>query len=100
VENYGTDRQATGDNIIRRMRVACWITTATDTRSEYVTLIAFLEAKMVTRNRLNVSLYVHCPSSLQGKKRRLMWLQTSMRLSVPLPVYYQVSAPQPVDRVY
>jgi hypothetical protein len=26
---------------IWRMRVACWITKATDTRSEYVTLIAF-----------------------------------------------------------
>jgi hypothetical protein len=29
------------DNIIRRMRFACWITKATDTNSEYVILIAF-----------------------------------------------------------
>jgi hypothetical protein len=29
------------DNIIRRMRFACWITTATDTHSEYVIFIAF-----------------------------------------------------------
>jgi hypothetical protein len=28
-------------NIIRRMRIACWVTKATDTRSEYVILIAF-----------------------------------------------------------
>jgi hypothetical protein len=42
VEKYGTARQATDDNIIRRMRFACWITKATDTHSEYVILIAFL----------------------------------------------------------
>jgi hypothetical protein len=41
VEKYGTARQATDDNIIRRMRFACRITKATDTRSEYLTLIAF-----------------------------------------------------------
>jgi hypothetical protein len=29
------------DNIIRRMRIACWITKATDRHSEYVILIAF-----------------------------------------------------------
>ena len=34
-------RQATADNIIRRMRYALWITKATDTQSEHVTLIAF-----------------------------------------------------------
>jgi hypothetical protein len=40
-EIYGTARQATDDNIIWRMRIACWITEATDTHSEYVILIAF-----------------------------------------------------------
>jgi hypothetical protein len=38
---YGTARQATDDNIIRRMRFAWWITKATDTHSQYVILIAF-----------------------------------------------------------
>ena len=33
--------QTTDDNIIRRMRFACWITKATNTHSEYVILIAF-----------------------------------------------------------
>jgi hypothetical protein len=37
----GTTRQATDDNIIRRMRFACWVTKATDTHSEYVILLAF-----------------------------------------------------------
>jgi hypothetical protein len=41
VEKYGTARQATDGNIIRRMRVACWITKATDTHSEQATLIVF-----------------------------------------------------------
>jgi hypothetical protein len=31
-KKYGTAGQATDGNIIRRMRVACWITKATDTR--------------------------------------------------------------------
>jgi len=41
VERYGTARQATHDNIIRSMRVACWITKAANTHSEYTILIAF-----------------------------------------------------------
>jgi hypothetical protein len=41
VEKYGTARQTTDDNIIRRMRFACWITKATDTHSQYVILIGF-----------------------------------------------------------
>jgi hypothetical protein len=39
VEKYGTARQVTHDNIIRRMCITCWITRATDTHSEYVTLL-------------------------------------------------------------
>jgi hypothetical protein len=41
VEKYGGVGQATDDNITRRMRIACWITKATETHSEYVILIAF-----------------------------------------------------------
>jgi hypothetical protein len=41
VEKYCTARQATEDNIIRRMRCVYRITKPTDTNSEYVTLIAF-----------------------------------------------------------
>jgi hypothetical protein len=42
LEKYdGRTRQATDDNIIRRMRFACWITKATDTHSEYVIATAF-----------------------------------------------------------
>jgi hypothetical protein len=55
VEKYGTARQATDDNIIRRMRFACWITKATDTHSEYVTLIAFPRQEWL---RERVSIYI------------------------------------------
>jgi len=41
VAKYGTAEQVTGDNIIRRMLLACWITKGTDTLSEYVILILF-----------------------------------------------------------
>jgi hypothetical protein len=63
VEKYGKARQATDDNITRRMRFTCWITKATDTHSEYVIPIAFPQ-QLVTRTRLNVTLYVRCLSCL------------------------------------
>jgi len=40
VEKYGRAGQTTDDNLIRRMRFACWVTNATNTHLEYV-LIAF-----------------------------------------------------------
>jgi len=41
VETFCTAIQATDDNIIRCICIACWITKATDRYSEYVILIAF-----------------------------------------------------------
>jgi hypothetical protein len=41
VEIYGRIEQATGDDIIRRMGFACWITMTTDTHSGYIICIAF-----------------------------------------------------------
>jgi hypothetical protein len=41
VEKYGTARKATDENIIRRMRFACWITKATGRHSEYLHLLLF-----------------------------------------------------------
>jgi len=43
VEKYGTARQAADDNIIQCMCFASWITKATDTHSEYVILLAFVQ---------------------------------------------------------
>jgi hypothetical protein len=62
VAKQGTARKATGVNIvIRRMRLACWITKVTYThriRNAYCLSIA----KIVTRTRLNIALYLHCLS--------------------------------------
>jgi hypothetical protein len=53
VETYSRVRQATDDNIIRRMRFACWITKATDTFIIFNTY-CFSIATVVTRTRVNV----------------------------------------------
>jgi len=39
VEKYGTAGQSTDDNTRRRMRLACRISKATDTHSEYIILL-------------------------------------------------------------
>jgi hypothetical protein len=41
VEKYGRARQATGDSIIWHMHLACWLTKAKDTYSEYVIITDF-----------------------------------------------------------
>ena len=56
-------RQATGDYIIQHMRIACWITKATDTlriRNTY----SFPTATVVTQMCLSVILFVHHLSCL------------------------------------
>jgi hypothetical protein len=53
VEKYGTARQATDDNIIRRMHFACRVTKATDTHSAYVIIIAFARQQWL-RERASV----------------------------------------------
>ena len=49
-KKHGTARQATYNNVVRRMRIACWITKATDTHSEYVTRIALPWLTFWSRN--------------------------------------------------
>jgi len=44
------------------MRIASWMTNATDTHSEYVMLNSFSTETMVRRTRLNVITYVQCLS--------------------------------------
>ena len=60
MQKYSTARRLTDVNIIRHMCIACCVTKATDTHSEYVNTYSFSTAKMVTRTLLNVTLYVHC----------------------------------------
>ena len=58
MEKHGPARQATDDNIIRRVRFACWITKATDIHSEYVILIAFTRQQWL-RERASVLRYTY-----------------------------------------
>jgi hypothetical protein len=50
--------QATDDNIIRCMRIACWIPNATNTHSEYVILTAFPPQQWL-RERVSVLRYIY-----------------------------------------
>ena len=60
MEKYGRATQATDDNIIRRMRFACFITKTTDTHSEYVILIAFARQQWL-RERASMLRYTTLP---------------------------------------
>jgi hypothetical protein len=57
VEKYGTARQATNHNLIRRMRIACLTTEATDTL-RICNTYCFSTATVVIRVRLNAAFYV------------------------------------------
>jgi hypothetical protein len=55
MEKYGTARQATDNNVIRRMRIACWIPKATNTHSEYVIFIPFSMQQWLSERASNVT---------------------------------------------
>ena len=42
---------------IQRMRFACWISKTTDTHSEYEILLS--TATLISRTRLDITLYIH-----------------------------------------
>jgi hypothetical protein len=62
VEKYGRAKHSTNDNIIRRMRFACWITKATDTHSEYLILMTFPQQQWL-RERVSMLRYSTLPVS-------------------------------------
>ena len=60
MEKYGGARQATNENIIWHMYIACWITKARDTtHSEYVTLITFPGQQWLCQQASMLHLHVH-----------------------------------------
>jgi len=62
VEKYCRAEQATDDNTIRRMCIACWISKAIDTNSEYVIFIAFpLQQWLQERAWILRSTHIACP---------------------------------------
>jgi hypothetical protein len=70
MEKCGRARQATDDNIIWRMHIACWITKAADTKSKYVTLIAFSRQRYLRERASMLRLYVHFLSFLFVKTQQ------------------------------
>ena len=62
VEKHGGAWQATGDSILRRMRVACWITKAADTHphphTQYVISVAFPRSQWL-RERSSILRYTN-----------------------------------------
>ena len=70
---YGRVREATVDNIIRRMRFACRITKATNTHSEYVTFIAFpLQQWFETCASTTAIVCFHLTQFCKKKKKRVV----------------------------
>ena len=62
MEKYDTAREDTDINIIRRIRIACWIPKAANTHSVYVILIAFpLQHWLYERASTLRYTYIACP---------------------------------------
>ena len=89
MEKYFTPGHDIDDSIIRRMRFACWITKATNTHSEYVTLIAFprqqwlrQRASMLPYSTLPLLLTYYIRRDMNGGDRRAV---VSFRRRVCVP---------------
>ena len=73
MKNYVKVGQATSDNIIKRLRIACWITKATYTHSEYVIPIAFpRQQRLRERASMLRYTYIACTVSLVVTQRNLV----------------------------
>ena len=58
MEKYSSTGKATDNNTVRRLRILCWKSKATDTDSEYVILIAFLREQWL-RERASILRYTY-----------------------------------------
>jgi hypothetical protein len=65
VEKYVRSRQATGENIIRRMRIACWKNKATK-HLKYVLLIALPQQQLLREGTLLLFLMYIAPLVLNS----------------------------------
>jgi hypothetical protein len=87
VERYGRAGKATDDNIIWRMRFACWIPKATNTYSEYVILIAFARQQWLQERAYMLRYkYVACLLVLLGTNTLL----SSLFLSTLSPYFLRL----------
>ena len=63
-KTYGTAGETIDDNIIRRMRIACWVSKATDIQSEYLILIA-IPRQWCVRERASMLRYTYVVSLVE-----------------------------------
>jgi hypothetical protein len=85
MEKYGRARQATDDNITRRMRIACWITKAADTLWICNTYW-FPTATVVTRTRLNVTFVSTLPVLFIILDVQKLYVLHTRRIRVLMPI--------------
>jgi hypothetical protein len=64
VEKQGRAWKTIDDKRIRRMRILCWVTRATDTRSEYEIHVAFPLQNWLRERACMLHLYKYCLSGL------------------------------------
>ena len=64
MKKHGKTGQATDDNIIWRMRFACWTTEATNTNTEYLIFIVFPWQQWLRERASMLRLYAHCLSGV------------------------------------
>jgi len=69
LQKYGTARQATVDNTIRRMRIAYRITMTKNTHSEYVIFIVFPQQQRLRERASRLCLCVYCLSCVIRRGR-------------------------------
>ena len=81
VEKYGGAREVTDDNIIWRMRIACWIIKATGTHLECVTLIAFPRQQWF-RARASVLCYRLPTLPLLSQLSQLTWYNIHVKVTL------------------
>ena len=60
MEECGTARHRTHDNIILRLTFECWLEMATDTYSKIIELFAFSRQQKIHSHTAMLNIYVHC----------------------------------------
>jgi hypothetical protein len=79
MKKYRLARWAINDNVIHSMRVARWVTKATDTHSEYVILIAFPRKFNYVPRSESTEVYLH-PFVTSNMYKKILLRPTRERL--------------------
>jgi hypothetical protein len=99
MEKYGRARQATDDNMIRRMSFACSIIKATDIHSEYVIFIPFPRQQWSRERASMLRLYVNCLSCSSTSRNLAVTLLRNFKIPFLLLLFIFLSAAMHVQRL-